>query len=65
MLVGCLALAWWISHEAILGLLCIVAAARASFGQGAEPDRGVLAQFAFLVTALAGLCVVSGRHTMP
>jgi Zn-dependent protease len=65
LLVGCLALAWGISHEAILGLLCIVAAARASFGQGAEPDRGVLAQFAFLVIALAGLCVVSGRHAMP
>src|SRR4029450_11465802 len=53
---GCMALAWGISHEAILGLLCIVGAARASFGQGAEPDRGVLGQFAFLVVALAGLC---------
>jgi len=34
-------------------------------GQAAEPDRGVLAQFAFLVVALAGLCVASGRHAMP
>jgi len=66
LLVGCLALAWGMSHEAILGLLCLVAAARAGFGQGAEPDRGVLGQFAFLVVALAGLCVVSARHaTMP
>jgi hypothetical protein len=35
------------------------------FGQPAPPDRGVLAQFAFLVIALAGLCVASGRHAMP
>jgi Zn-dependent protease len=65
LLVGCLALAWGLSHEAILGLLCIVAAVRAGFGQAAQPDRGVLAQFAFLVLALAGLCVASGRHAMP
>ena len=66
LLVGCLALTWGMSHEAILGLLCIVGAARASFGQAAAPDRGVLGQFAFLVVALAGLCVVSARHaTLP
>jgi Zn-dependent protease len=65
LLVGCLALAWGISHEGILGLLCVVAAVRASFGQAAAPDRGVLAQFAFLVIALTGLCVAAGRHAMP
>jgi len=63
-LVGCLALAWGFSHEAILGLLGIVAALRAGFGQAGEPDNGVLAQFAFLVLALAGLCVVSARHAV-
>ena len=62
LVVGCLALAWGTTHEGILALLFVVAAARASFGQPAEPDRGVLGQFAFLVLALAALCVVSGRH---
>jgi Zn-dependent protease len=63
-MVGCLALAWAFSHEAIVGLLCIVAAVRASVGQSAEPDRGVLARFAFLVTALAALCALSARHAL-
>jgi Zn-dependent protease len=63
-LVGWLALAWGFSQEAILGLLFAVAGLRAAFGQAAEPDRGVLAQFAFLVMALAALCVVSARHAM-
>jgi Zn-dependent protease len=63
-MVGCLTLAWGVSHEGILGLLVVVSAFRASFGRPAEPDHGVLAQFAFLVIALTGLCVLSARHAI-
>jgi Zn-dependent protease len=65
LLVGCFVLAWGISHEALLGLIGIVAAARAGLDQAAEPDRGVLGQFSFLVLALAGLSVSAGRQAIP
>jgi hypothetical protein len=56
---------WWLTHEALLGLLGLAALARASFGQAADGDRGALGQYVFLVMALAALCAVAGPQTIP
>jgi Zn-dependent protease len=56
---------WWATHEALVGLLGLAAAARAGLGRGAEPDRGTLGQFLFLIVALAALCAASARHATP
>jgi Zn-dependent protease len=57
---GCLGLLGWLTHEALLGLLCVAAAARAAFGQATGSDRGALAQFVFLAAALAALGMAAG-----
>jgi Zn-dependent protease len=57
--------AWWLTHEALLGLLCLAALARAGFGQPADGDRGALGQYVFLVVALAALCAVAGPAALP
>jgi Zn-dependent protease len=58
-LAAILAAAWWVSHEGLLAILAIAAAARAVFSEGADrPDNGALAQFAILVAAFTVLCAV-------
>jgi Zn-dependent protease len=58
-LAGILGACWWVSHEGLLAVLSVAAAARAGFGQGAvRPDGAALAQFAALAVALAALCAV-------
>jgi len=60
-LAAVLAAAWWVTHEVLLAVLAIAAAARAAFGEGAaRPDGGVLAQFVILVAALSAFCAILG-----
>lgn len=49
--------AWAVAHDGLLLLLAIAGAWRVLAEEGArEPDHGVMAEFVFLVAALAALC---------
>lgn len=56
---GALAAAWGLAHDGLLLLLFIAAAARSTFGAGAEkPDWGALVEYVGLVVALAFLATI-------
>lgn len=57
--VAAVAAAWAVTHEGLLVLIGLTAAARALGGRGAAvPDRGAFVQFAFLVLALSALSAI-------
>ena len=58
-LVAAVASAWVATNEGLLLLIGLAAAVRLFGGEGApEPDRGALAQFLVLITALSALAVI-------
>ena len=54
-----LAAAWVMTHEGLLGLICVVAFGRAIYGQmPVRPDAGALGRFVFLVAAFSVILAV-------